>query len=274
MTKFPWKKKQDAAPKVERPAYGTMDACVEGVCLAGSPATQWYSPLLLSATAIASQATSGDCLQEAARLFTTLEPDDYTRYLGEYYRAGLERFGPKWHYADIVTVLLALAGTLRPKTYLEIGVRRGRSACAVASKAHDCDILMFDIWKQNYAGMENIGPDFVAAELAKVGHVGNREFFNGNSHQTLKEFFTARPDTALDIITVDGDHSFDGAAEDLRDVLPHLKVGGAIVFDDLSHPQHVYLLRLWREMVADDPRFTSWTYTDLGYGVGFALRKW
>jgi hypothetical protein len=56
--------------------------------------------------------------------------------------------------------------------------------------------------------------------------------------------------------------------------LPHLKIGGAIVFDDICHPKHMYLHDVWQKLVVDDPRYTSWTCKDIGYGVGFALRKW
>jgi hypothetical protein len=37
----------------------------------------------------------------------------------------------------------------------------------------------------------------------------------------------------FDLITVDGDHTALGTWWDLADVLPHVAVGGALVFDDL-----------------------------------------
>jgi hypothetical protein len=56
-------------------------------------------------------------------------------------------------------------------------------------------------------------------------------------------------------------------------VLPHLNIGGAIVFDDVSHPSHPELAQVWDDIVGSDPRFSSFTYVDAGYGVGFAIRK-
>jgi len=53
-----------------------------------------------------------------------------------------------------------------------------------------------------------------------------------------------------------------------------LTVGGAVVFDDVCHPLHPELSGVWREMVIEDPRFSSWSCNDVGYGVAFAIRRW
>lgn len=258
----------------QQPQYFEMTQRVEALTYVGVGGKQWYPPLMLSANAIGERAVAHQHAAEALHLVRSLEADDYCRYLVGYYEEGLKRFGERWRYADIVTVLLALSEVLKPQSYLEIGVRRGRSVCAVASKAPRCDMYMFDMWVANYAGMDNPGPDLVVSELGKFGHSGTREFHDGNSHETLKRFFGENNALAFDLITVDGDHSFNGAVEDLCDVLPRLKIGGAVVFDDICHPKHMYLLDVWQALVVQDPRFSSWTCNDIGYGVGFALRKW
>lgn len=76
------------------------------------------------------------------------------------------------------------------------------------------------------------------------------------------------------MITVDGDHSNLGAAEDIADVLPRLSIGGAILFDDTCNPNVTGLGEVWRRMVFNNPRFSAFTYSDVGYGVGFAIRKY
>lgn len=266
---------ETSSPNLPTPAYAKMDQHVEAVCYVAAPGqTQWYPALMLSAESIAQRAVDAGRIEEAIALLNNLSKDDYSEYLLSYYREGVRRFSSNWRYADIVTVLLALAEQLQPKSYLEIGVRRGRSVSAVASKAPACDLYMFDMWVSNYAGMENPGQKLVSQELEKFSHSGSRIFTDGNSHQTLKPFFKAHEDLAFDLITVDGDHSYDGAVEDLCDVLPRLKIGGAIVFDDVCHPKHRYLQDVWKHLIVEDSRFSSWTCADVGYGVGFALRKW
>jgi len=271
---FKLKKSIQTDKTVTLPQYTPMKHLVPAVCHVTSNPIQWYPPLMLSADSLSESFLDGRHVTSAMQLLQVLERDDYTSYLIDYYQHGLQNFGANWRYADIVTILLGLSETLKPENYLEIGVRRGRSVSAVASKAPLCNLYMFDMWVENYAGMENPGADLVRNELKKCGHSATQEFHNGNSHKTLKDFFSKHPDKAFDIITVDGDHSFDGAVEDLCDVLPHLKIGGAIVFDDICHPKHMYLQEVWQKIVVDDSRFSAWTCKDIGYGVGFALRKW
>jgi hypothetical protein len=238
--------------------------------------TEWYPPVMVGAGALG-DSIARDCrryLGQATELLKRLEPDAYVQFLMDYYKFGLERHGADWGYVDIVTAVLGLAENLKPASYLEIGVRRGRSVCALASVRPDAHIAMFDMWVQNYAGMDNPGPAHVNAELDKIGHTGKREFVDGNSHETLKRYFADNPDMYFDLITVDGDHSNMGAAEDIADVLPRLSIGGAILFDDTGNPNVAGLGEVWRRMLVENPRFSAFTYSDVGYGVGFAIRKY
>jgi predicted O-methyltransferase YrrM len=234
----------------------------------------WYPPVMAGANTLSRLHGETDFIAEATVLMQRLTPDAYTAYLINYCREGRARFGAHWVYADIVTVLLCLARTLKPRTYLEIGVRRGRSACAVAQESPYCGMFLFDLWQQGYAGIDNPGPDFVRAELTQVNHRGPVSFVDGDSHVTLPRFFAANPTACFDVITVDGDHSERGAAQDMCDVLPRLAIGGAIVVDDIAHPAHPELNRVWEEIVVGDGRFSSWSFRDAGYGVGFAIRKY
>lgn len=269
-------RRRSAEPPVKEPASpmpaDRIENAVPSVCVRAEGS--WYAPLMVSAAMIGATAQQRPRIEAARSLLLRLTGDDYSRFMADYYAQGLARFGDAWVFADIVTVLLALAEWLKPRRYLEVGVRRGRSACAVASLAPDCKMALFDMWIENYAGMANPGADFVRSELAAVGHRGDAVFVDGNSHETLKRYFRDNPDEVFDLVTIDGDHSEAGATEDIRDVLPHLAIGGALVFDDIGHPAHPQLLRVWRQVIAGEPRFSTWMFDGVGYGVGFALRKW
>lgn len=232
-----------------------------------------YGQVILTPDTIANIATAPETMEELLSFHQHLASDEYVQYVDAYYREALRRFGRHWKYLDISNVLFAAAKVLQPATYLEIGVRRGRSACIVARGCPSVNMVAFDMWIQNYAGMENPGEDFVRNELLKNAHTGMVSFINGDSHQTVPAFFKQYPDTYLDMITVDGDHSEEGAFDDLCNVIPHLSVGGIIVFDDIAHPAHPYLLNVWRKAMNKFPYLCSYEYTDAGFGVAFAIRK-
>jgi len=128
------------------------------------------------------------------------------------------------------------------------GVRRGRSACTVGSRAPDCAMLLFDMWLQNYAEWRIPGPDLVKSELAKVFPSGSIEF--------VKRRFRTRPSRNIFAITPTLPSTSSRwtrstqpwAAQDLADVMPRLKIGGAIVFDDICHPKHPGLRDVWRRL--------------------------
>lgn len=261
-------------PSSPRPDYTFKVAKVSAVSHATeSGKTEWYPPVMIGADTVTARLFDRRFIDTGVGLMRRLTPDDYTSYLTEYYMDGLNRFGANWRYADILTVLLCVSELIKPNSYLEIGVRRGRSVAAVASTNPNCALVLLDMWVQNYAGMENPGAAFVRQELIRVGHQGPLRFIEGDSHKTLPALFREIPDATYDLITVDGDHSTKGAIQDLCDVLPRLNIGGAIVLDDVCHPLHPELADVWRELVTSDSRFSSFTYADVGYGVGFAIRK-
>jgi predicted O-methyltransferase YrrM len=129
------------------------------------------------------------------------------------------------------------------------------------------------MWMADYAGMPNPGPDFVVEELRRIGFQGHLSLISGDSHETIPAFFEDNPDLLFDLINVDGDHSEQGAKADLEAVLPRLRIGGAIILDDIVHPQHPYLENVWDALIGSDPNYSSTKYRELGYGVALAIRR-
>jgi predicted O-methyltransferase YrrM len=234
----------------------------------------WYAPVMLDPETIFRRARQPSTINNVLSVLEALEPDSYSVYVSTYLKEGFEKFGPDWSYLDILNVLVACTELIQPRAYLEIGVRRGRSIAMVAHTAPRVDLYGFDMWAANYAGMENPGPEFVESELRKIGATGRIEFVSGNSHETLPNFFAENPELQLDLVTVDGDHSDEGTREDLMTVLPKIAPGGALVFDDVSHPLHPNLHNVWSSALEDcGLRFVSRAYTALGYGVAVAVRN-
>jgi predicted O-methyltransferase YrrM len=232
-----------------------------------SPLEPYFPPTI---STLAESSLSPHTAEFVLSLLKKLTPTAETEGQDLFYLWARARFGCHWRYADSTTVLAAASMLLKPKSFLEIGVRRGRSAAAVAAASPGCAIYGFDLWMEGYGGLENPGPDFVRQELAAAGHEGELTLVSGDSARTVPAFLHEHPGLFFDLINVDGDHSVTGASRDLANVLPRLKVGGIIVFDDICSAPH--LARVWRWFVQDDGRYRAWQYDEAGAGVAAAIR--
>ncbi len=236
------------------------------------PGNQWYYPVLGGASTLAPRLGGGRMVREALAILDRLGEDVYRTFVHNFYLAGLSKYGDAWQYADINTALLGLAEILQPAAYLEIGVRRGRSLAMVLSRAPSCHVVACDMFIENYSNMENPGPDFVRNELDRLGCSGTLEFVVGDSRKVLPQYFKQHPEMFFDLITVDGDHTAQGARTDLTNVIPRLKIGGALVFDDVSNPSHPELRQVWRDTVVARRGFSTFTFDEIGFGVGVGIR--
>jgi hypothetical protein len=237
------------------------------------PGNQWYRPVLAGPATFLGHTVGAVPVRRALAVMDQLSSDKYMDFVRNFYRAGLERFGDEWVYADINTVLIGLSRALRVESYLEIGVRRGRSMAMVASQRPQCYMAGFDLWIRGYAGMDNPGADFARSELKRIGYGGELQFFDGDSKNTVPAYFRDHPDRYFDLITVDGDHTVAGARADLCNVVARLKVGGVLVFDDICNQDLPGLKGVWADVVESNPQFASYSFTETGFGIAFAIRK-
>lgn len=162
-----------------------------------------------------------------------------------------------------------LARHIEPSSFLEVGVRRGWSTAAVALASPECQIYAFDEWHENYGGAPNPGPGFIQSELSKLGYDKPIVFVSGDSHKTLRKFFSEN-DEKFDMVLIDGDHSVDGAHQDLMDTIPHINVGGVVVFDDII--DCAGLQDVWDSLATTFPNFRYFSFRGNKPGVACAVR--
>jgi glycosyltransferase involved in cell wall biosynthesis/ADP-heptose:LPS heptosyltransferase/Flp pilus assembly protein TadD/predicted O-methyltransferase YrrM len=182
-----------------------------------------------------------------------LTPDAYLPGNIECHRRAVEH-GEGWF--DSLVFLNWYAHAFKPRNYLEVGVRRGRSIAQVAVESPGTACYGFDMWIPNYSGQANEGPLFVNRELNTLGVARLPLFVVGNSHETLPLFFS-KPEypRSFDLIFIDGDHTYAGAKLDLDLAFEHLAPGGVLLFDDIRHVSHPELWPLWQEYKARFPQY-------------------
>tara|TARA_Y100000022_G_scaffold168288_1_gene153384 strand:+ start:2375 stop:3187 length:813 start_codon:yes stop_codon:yes gene_type:complete len=236
--------------------------------------SQWLEPVLLGKETLKQIILNPENIRDTLKLLEEMPKDEYLEFLIDFYKKGLSMFGDDWVYADIVTALNAISKNIKIKNYLEIGVRKGRSMIIVSNNSPEANFYGFDLWLKDYIGIENPGADYVESVLKNFNHRGKIKFIDGDSKKTIPLFFKKNPDLFFDLITVDGDHRINGARTDIRNVVKKLKVGGILVFDDISSPHHPYLKKLWKKEIENNPRYLSYEYEDIGLGVGIAVKKY
>ena len=227
-------------------------------------------PFPPTALTLGTAAMSDEAANAVVSVLDRLTPEQQLAGQEFFYRWGQAKFGRHWRFANILTALWAAATFIQPSAYLEIGVFRGRSAAVVGSVSPKCDIYGFDLWIPDYAGTPNPGPDFVRQEIRTAGHNGNVTLITGDSRKTVPAFLREHPDLYFDLITIDGVKSIAGVASDFAHVLPRLKVGGIVVFDDM--PRIPVLRRIWDKVIRNDAHYVTWEFNDAGFGVAVAIR--
>tara|TARA_R110002094_G_scaffold9946_3_gene19604 strand:+ start:537 stop:1208 length:672 start_codon:yes stop_codon:yes gene_type:complete len=79
----------------------------------------------------------------------------------------------------------------------------------------------------------------------------------GFSHDYVSEL-----DESIDLLFLDGDHSYEAIRRDFEDWSPKIKNGGYLAMHDVVHPVHEGPRRVVEELIANDPQWIEQRYVD------------
>ena len=122
-----------ASRPLPSPSYVSRTPTVGG----SAPLDPFFPP---NATTLANAAMSEEAAHAVMGVLDKLTSNEEIVNQQVFYRWAEVKFGRHWRFADITTVLWAAATLIQPDNYLEIGVRRGRSAAVVAATRPKCAI--------------------------------------------------------------------------------------------------------------------------------------
>jgi len=114
---------------------------------------------------------------------------------------------------------------------VEIGSYFGSSACMMAQTGKQ--IICIDCFK---AGFDGFGDDKVYMEdefKKNISPYSNIKLYNNLSNTAKK--WVRKP---IDLLFIDGDHSYEGVKADIQNYLFKVKEGGKIVFHDYASSHH------------------------------------
>ena len=156
------------------------------------------------------------------------------------------------------------------RNYLEIGTREGGSLQVVLNEAKETleSVWVADLWTTEYGGTGRGNHSHIDLLLDSLGFDGKRVFLDGNSQHTIPALMPEKAES-FDLILVDGDHSHEGGRADLENTWPLIRVGGAVVFHDITHPAHMYLLECFMKFAIERNALLRVITEPYGVGVAF-----
>jgi predicted O-methyltransferase YrrM len=192
-----------------------------------------------------------------------------------YFPPSLQRFEPRRMvfstWVDHLPFAYDLVEALRPELLVELGVYNGLSffTFCQALEEHDIDGVAYavDCWE----GDEHNGryDDSIYEDVSAYA----REHYRGISY-LLRMYFNEAlqhfEDESIDLLHIDGLHTYEAVREDFTDWYPRVKPGGIVLFHDvMARIKDFGAWKYFDELQAEHPETFKFKH---GFGLG-VLRK-
>ena len=195
-----------------------------------------------------------------------------------YMPPSIRHFEPRWMvtsvWVDHAPFGYDLVNAVKPRLMVELGTYRGMSYFTFCQsvKDHGLDTLAYavDTWQGDAHVEAQVAYDEKAYDMV-AAH--NREHYSGFSYlmrMTFNEALNTFGNETIDLLHIDGYHTYDAVSEDFNNWLPKVAPGGVILFHDITArtKSDFGVWKLWDEV---SPHYESFAFYH-GYGLG-VIRK-
>jgi hypothetical protein len=169
-------------------------------------------------------------------------------------------------WIEHIPFAMLLMDVLRPKTFVELGTHTGVSYCAFCQAAQTLSIetrcYAVDTWKGDpHAGY--YGP-MLLQEL-KEHHDPLYDSFSRLIQSTFKDAREHFSDGSIDLLHIDGFHTYEAVTEDFYQWLGKMSRCGVVLLHDINVRERDFgLWRMWEEL---KPKYSNFEFLH-GHGLG------
>lgn len=177
---------------------------------------------------------------------------------------------PNWiaetAWAEHIPFAMFLISAARPKLLVELGAYRGVSYCAFCQAAKSLKLgircYAVDTWEgDEHAG--NIEPSVLAT--LRTHHDPFYGDFSRLIQSTFDEALQHFDDGSIDLLHIDGFHTYDAVKHDFETWKPKMSKSGIVLFHDINVRERGFgVWKLWEDIKG---RFPSFSFLH-GHGLG------
>ena len=161
-------------------------------------------------------------------------------------------------WAGLIPVMNLIIGLCRPRRFVELGTYRGCSFFAALSAAKACGHAMqataIDSWQGDAHSGFYEGEAFLREVEAGIAAIGMPATA---IRQTFDQAVAGFDDGQIDLLHIDGFHSYEASIGDFQTWRPKLSARGVVLFHDIAVRRADFgVWRTWKELSAQFPHIS------------------
>ncbi len=190
--------------------------------------------------------------------FCNTEDPDYYKVVAEVMSAAFN--APRVYefsaWSNLIPVLSALLSVAKPRRYVELGVHNGMSffaACNTAQRISlDLECVAIDSWVGDEHAGFHTADVFDKFQKNLALHFPHQCYIRGFFNEAAERF----EDGSIDLLHIDGFHSFEAVRNDFETWLPKMSDSGIVILHDINvHTNDFGVWRYWKELASRYPSF-------------------